>query len=186
MKKKLILYSMCCALLLGCAKTSKITTRNKANELNTKFSRPDGQRALAVRPPKEEWAKENEDFIAIVNEYRTRNQELLKKRKASSLGFTVSGAVVGLGGGIYGVADKGNDKVASITSLITGALTTLLGSLSIQKNIESSSECSGLLEGIHLSFKSETYPADDTAYDAYLSRRDEAVSSIKTSKCFGQ
>ncbi|WP_278021081.1 hypothetical protein [Flavobacterium ginsengisoli] len=60
------------------------------------------------------WEKDRNDFILMVKEYKDKNEIVRKKSNKAGTAFVITGTVVGVGGGIYGLFSDGDTKGASI------------------------------------------------------------------------
>lgn len=140
-------------------------------------------------PSCETWLQDKNKFVEVIQEYKSKNEIVRRKSKKYSNAFIISGSTIGLGGGIYGLFSNSEPKGAAITSMVTGALTALVGTLNIDKNIERSNTCSDFLNIIMLDFDSywgiARCPKDNKELAVYLKSQKDIIESLKAMKCFG-
>lgn len=103
-------------------------------------------------PPFEVWNTDRNEFIAMIKDYKDRNEIIRRKSQKAGNFFTISGTALGVSGGIYGLFSDSEPKGAAVTSLVTGALTGLVGSMHLEKKAERANTCSDFLDGIMLDF----------------------------------
>lgn len=143
-------------------------------------------------PSLSEWKTDRDAMLKYLNDKKGQNELISKKAKRSSTFFVIGGTAAGLGGGIYGLTANNEDsasKAAGITSLVTGALTTVLATLKSQEVSERSDICSSFIETQIAKFKllwtDANYPNDTEKYKSYLEDKKEAIDALTQSKCLG-
>ncbi|MEM6342671.1 MAG: hypothetical protein AAF927_02280 [Bacteroidota bacterium] len=88
------------------------------------------------------WKADLDDFINEFKEDIEQLNEQAKKKKNTSTILTVVGTAVGVSGAATGViAPDSETKVAEITSLVTGGITTVMGTISSGEKSEKLSDC---------------------------------------------
>lgn len=135
------------------------------------------------------WLDDKRQFVEMIKEYKAQNETLRKKSNKWKNTFIVSGAIIGLGGGIYGLLSQSEPKGAAITSLVSGSLTGILGSLNIENKGLRSKVCSEFLNGILLDYDvfwgPTRCPNNANELRIYLKSKDDIIESLKSMKCYG-
>ncbi len=143
----------------------------------------------APLPPFERWQADRNSFIAMIKDYERKNELIRRKAGKTNTGFVISGSVIGLGGGIYGLVSENEPKGAAVTSLISGALTALVASLNLQRKSERAYQCSEFLQSILLDYEAYwgdiRYPSSQEDLIEYLKSKDDIINRLKEMKCFG-
>ena len=133
--------------------------------------------------------KDLDEFVKMIEEYKMKNEVAGKRANRTSIGFTVSGTIIGVGGGIYGLFSNSEPKGAAVTSIVAGALTGLVGSLNIQKKAERANSCDDFLNIILLDYKAYWGPArcprNEAEFQTYLESKNDIINKLKEMKCFG-
>jgi len=135
------------------------------------------------------WLQDKDQFVSLIKEYKSNNEIIRRNSSKSKSAFIITGTTIGLGGGIYGLFANSEPKGAAITSMVTGALTALVGSLNIERKSERSNACSDFLNGILLDF--DIYwgiarcPTNNKELEGYLKSKDSVIESLKSMKCYG-
>lgn len=177
-------------LLSNCTSVKKL--KMNSNKILLKYDKALGDSlkvSILTIPTCDIWNKDRDDFIMMIEDYKAKNEIVRTKSNNTATGFTITGTVIGVGGGVYGLFSNTEPKGAAITSLITGALTGLFGSLNLQKKSERASTCSDFLNVILLDFRAywgvARCPSNENEFKTYLTAKDEIIERLKGMKCFG-
>jgi hypothetical protein len=183
-----IVLSSSCSINKSLVNLQNNTLMNYQDTLKVTVSKIDSGIENKI-PSCEIWNIDRNDFILMIKDYKDKNEIIRKKSHRAGNFFTIAGTTLGVGGGIYGLFSDSEPKGAAVTSLITGALTGLVGSLNLEKKAERANTCSDFLDGMMLDFAARwgaaRCPRNEFEFKAYLSAKDAIIESLKSMRCYG-
>ncbi|CAG5072953.1 hypothetical protein DYBT9623_04488 [Dyadobacter sp. CECT 9623] len=183
---KAVLPSTLFFILLFCSCSSSKKLKSDAESIASYKIPPTPSGSAIGLPSEAVWNKNHKEFIELIETYRDNNEKARKKNRTASTIFKISGAVIGLGGGILGIALSNSATASSITSLVSGASAGLVASFGIDKKTEATTGCYTLLNGIILQLKNiQDAPDTPDEYTAYLTKRDGFIDQIQKADCYG-
>lgn len=141
-------------------------------------------------PTCQEWIGYKNEAFKEFEDYKVGYRQKTKNYNTIYNWFTIGGATIGVVGGAYGLTNKPNTALVGIGSLVVGATSIMLKTMSVQKKYQMALDCQKSYEKLigifYAKWPNSKCPRTEKDLAKYHEDLAKTIQNLVSLECFGQ